>query len=118
MNRHELFVEAISLDPIHPSSPTSDLWDSGFTGLFAPCSCSLALSGPGKVLDEQHYSSCPALQRERLLRLSGRTTLYAAFRRSLAGRDSREYYDGSVPLLLAQGGVILHSHVFDVSSAF
>jgi hypothetical protein len=31
--------------------------------------------------------------------------LYVAFRRSLAGRDSREYYDGSVLLLLAQGGV-------------
>ena len=31
--------------------------------------------------------------------------LCAAFRHSTAGRDSREYYDGSVPLLLAQGGV-------------
>jgi hypothetical protein len=31
--------------------------------------------------------------------------LCAAFRRSVAGRDSREYYDGSVPFLLAQGGV-------------
>jgi hypothetical protein len=31
--------------------------------------------------------------------------LYVAFRRSKAGRDSREYYDGSVLLLLAQGGV-------------
>ena len=31
--------------------------------------------------------------------------LCAAFRRPLAGRDSREYYDGSVPFLLAQGGV-------------
>ena len=35
--------------------------------------------------------------------------LYAVFRRSttgrdLAGRDFREYYDGSVPFLLAQGG--------------
>jgi hypothetical protein len=31
--------------------------------------------------------------------------LCAAFRRSQTGRNSREYYDGSVPLLLAQGGV-------------
>jgi len=83
--------------------PTSDLWDSGFTGLFAPCSCSLALSGPGKVLDEHHHSSCPALWRERLLRLSGRTALRLAFPVLLAGRDSCDYDGDSVPMRLAPG---------------
>ena len=83
--------------------PTSDLWDSGFTGLFAPCSCPLALSSPGKVLDEQHYSSCPALQRERLLRLSGRTALQSDFPISLVGRDSYDSYGGSVTIWLAKG---------------
>jgi hypothetical protein len=58
--------------------PTSGLWDSDFTGLFAPCSCSPSLSGQGKVLDYRHYSSRPVLQRERFLRLSGRTTLWMA----------------------------------------
>ncbi|EFH80994.1 hypothetical protein Krac_1647 [Ktedonobacter racemifer DSM 44963] len=43
-----------------------------------------------------------------------RFPLYAAFRRSKAGRDSREYYRDSVTLLLAQGRAIPHSHVFDV----
>jgi hypothetical protein len=33
-----------------------------------------------------------------------RFPLYAAFRRSMTGRDSREYYRDSVTLLLAQGG--------------
>ena len=32
-------VLAISLDHRHPSWPTSGLWDSGVTGLFAPCYC-------------------------------------------------------------------------------
>src|SRR2546426_5693146 len=34
-----------------------------------------SLSGPGKMLDKQHHSSCPTLQRVHLLRLSGRTAL-------------------------------------------
>ena len=45
-----LGFKQFSLNLGRPSCPSFGPWDEDFHGLFTSCSCSLALSGPGKML--------------------------------------------------------------------